>query len=227
MDWGVVIIRLLLATFLGAVIGFEREYHAKEAGVRTHLLVALGSCLFMIISVYGFDFMLDRDHVSFDPSRIASQVVTGIGFIGAGTIILQKQMVRGLTTAAGLWVTAAIGLACGNGMYIVAVVTTVIVLVSLGLINVYLPYFSQKERHITFLAKDYEVMTEILERLRQEKITVLNYELHKSAEENDGKMLITLEISLVSWANNYGDMRMVSMKRISTKNMSLKNVVCL
>ena len=204
MDWGVVIIRLLLATFLGAVIGFEREYHAKEAGVRTHLLVALGSCLFMIISVYGFDFMLDQDHVSFDPSRIASQVVTGIGFIGAGTIILQKQMVRGLTTAAGLWVTAAIGLACGNGMYIIAAVTTVIVLVSLGLINVYLPYFSQKERHITFLAEDYEVMTEILDRLRQEKITVLNYELHKDAEENDGKMLVSLEIRMKRYDNVKG-----------------------
>ena len=204
MDWGVVIIRLLLATFLGAVIGFEREYHAKEAGVRTHLLVALGSCLFMIISVYGFDFMLDHDHVSFDPSRIASQVVTGIGFIGAGTIILQKQMVRGLTTAAGLWVTAAIGLACGNGMYIIAAVTTVIVLVSLGLINVYLPYFSQKERHITFLAEDYEVMTEILERLRQEKITVLNYELHKDAEENNGKMLVSLEIRMKRYDNAKG-----------------------
>lgn len=204
MDWGVVIIRLLLATFLGAVIGFEREYHAKEAGVRTHLLVALGSCLFMIISVYGFDFMLDQDHVSFDPSRIASQVVTGIGFIGAGTIILQKQMVRGLTTAAGLWVTAAIGLACGNGMYIIAAVTTVIVLVSLGLINVYLPYFSQKERHITFLAEDYEVMTDILERLRQEKITVLNYELHKDAEENDGKMLVSLEIRMKRYDNAKG-----------------------
>ena len=204
MDWGVVIIRLLLATFLGAVIGFEREYHAKEAGVRTHLLVALGSCLFMIISVYGFDFMLDHDHVSFDPSRIASQVVTGIGFIGAGTIILQKQMVRGLTTAAGLWVTAAIGLACGNGMYIIAAVTTVIVLVSLGLINVYLPYFSQKERHITFLAEDYEVLTDILERLRQEKITVLNYELHKDAEENNGKMLVSLEIRMKRYDNAKG-----------------------
>ena len=165
MEWKVFIVRLLLATLLGSVIGFEREYHAKEAGVRTHLLVALGSCLFMIISVYGFDFMLDRDHVSFDPSRIASQVVTGIGFIGAGTIILQKQMVRGLTTAAGLWVTAAIGLACGNGMYVIAVVTTAIVLISLGLINVYLPYISQKERRITFLAEDYAVMAEILNQL--------------------------------------------------------------
>ena len=198
------ILRLLTATVLGAVIGFEREYHAKEAGIRTHLLVALGACLFMILSVYGFDFMLDRDHVSFDPSRIASQVVTGIGFIGAGTIILQKQMVRGLTTAAGLWVTAAIGLACGNGMYIIAVVTTAVVLVSLGLINLYLPYISQKERHITFLASDYAVMTEILERLRQEKITVLNYEMHKSAEENNGKMLVTLEIRMKRYDNAKG-----------------------
>lgn len=198
------ILRLALATMLGAIIGFEREYHAKEAGIRTHLLVALGACLFMILSVYGFDFMLDRDHVSFDPSRIASQVVTGIGFIGAGTIILQKQMVRGLTTAAGLWVTAAIGLACGNGMFIIAAVTTVIVLVSLGLINVYLPYFSQKERHITFLVEDYGLMTEILEKLRQEKITVLNYEMHKSTEENNGKMLVTLEIRMKRYDNVKG-----------------------
>ena len=204
MEWKVFIVRLLLATLLGSVIGFEREYHAKEAGVRTHLLVALGSCLFMIISVYGFDFMLDRDHVSFDPSRIASQVVTGIGFIGAGTIILQKQVVRGLTTAAGLWVTAAIGLACGNGMYVIAVVTTAIVLISLGLINVYLPYISQKERRITFLAEDYAVMAEILNQLRQEKITVLNYEMHKSAEENDGKMLVTLEIRMKRYDNVKG-----------------------
>ncbi len=188
------LIRLLVATALGALIGFEREYRAKEAGVRTHLLVALGACLFMILSIYGFDFMLDRDHVSFDPSRIASQVLTGIGFIGAGTIILQKQMVRGLTTAAGLWVTAAIGLACGAGMYVIAIVTAVIVLVSLGLINVFLPYVSQKERNVTFLAEDYDVMTEVLDNLREEKITVLNYEMHKDAEENNGKMLVTIEI---------------------------------
>ncbi len=198
------ILRLALATLLGAIIGFEREYHAKEAGIRTHLLVALGACLFMILSVYGFDFMLDRDHVSFDPSRIASQVVTGIGFIGAGTIILQKQMVRGLTTAAGLWVTAAIGLACGNGMYLIAIVTTAIVLISLGLINVYLPYISQRERHITFLVEDYAVMTDILERLRKEKITVLNYEMHKSAEENSGKMLVSLEIRMKRYDNAKG-----------------------
>ena len=196
--------RLLAAMAMGAAIGFEREYHAKEAGLRTHLLVALGSCLFMIISVYGFDFMLGRDHVSFDPSRIASQVVTGIGFIGAGTIILQKQAVRGLTTAAGLWVTAAIGLACGNGMYLVALITTAVVLISLGLINVYMPYFSQKEHTITFQVADYQTLTEVLENLRKEKITVLNYEMHKDVEENDGMMLVSLEIRMKRYDNIKG-----------------------
>lgn len=200
MMWTMVI-RLLVATALGALIGIEREYHAKEAGVRTHLLVALGACLFMILSIYGFDLMLGRDHVSFDPSRIASQVVTGIGFIGAGTIILQKQMVRGLTTAAGLWVTAAIGLACGTGMYVIAVVTTVIALASLGLINVFLPYVSQCDRRITFLVENYGVLTEVLENLRHEKITVLNYEMHKDAEENNGKMLVSLEIRMQRYDN--------------------------
>lgn len=205
MMW-TLIIRLLVATILGALIGLEREYHAKEAGVRTHLLVALGSCLFMILSIYGFDAFLDHDNVSYDPSRIASQVVTGIGFIGAGTIILHKQAVRGLTTAAGVWVTAAIGLACGNGMFVLAVVTTATVLCSLGLINLYLPYFSQRERQITFLAENYDVLTEILENLRKEKILVLNYELRKDAEENDGKMLIVLKIRM----QRYGTVEGVS-----------------
>ena len=195
------ILRLLAATAMGAARGIEREYHAKEAGLRTHLLVALGSCLFMLLSVYGFDFMLGHDHVSFDPSRIASQVVTGIGFIGAGTIILQKQVVRGLTTAAGLWVTAAIGLACGNGMYWIALITTAIVLVSLGLINIYLPYLSQRERTITFLVEDYVVLTEVLENLRREKIIVLNYEMHKDADENNGKMLVSIEIRMKKYDN--------------------------
>lgn len=195
------IVRLLVATAMGAAIGLEREYHAKDAGLRTHLLVALGSCLFMILSIYGFDFMLDRDHVSFDPSRIASQVVTGIGFIGAGTIILQKQVVRGLTTAAGLWVTAAIGLACGNGMFFVALVSTAIVLVSLGLINVFLPNFSQHDRRVMFHVLDYEVLTEILDNLRKERISVLNYEMHKDSEENDGKMLVSLEIRMKRYNN--------------------------
>ena len=95
-------LRLLVAGLMGVLIGLEREYRAKEAGYRTHFLVALGSCLMMIVSQYGFTDVLEADLVRLDPSRIAAQVVSGIGFIGAGTIILQKQVVRGLTTAAGI-----------------------------------------------------------------------------------------------------------------------------
>ena len=134
-----VIIRILVATVLGAVIGLDREYRTKAAGFRTHVLVALGSALFMIISVHGFDDLpKDQMTLRMDPARIAAQVVTGIGFIGAGTIIFQKNVVKGLTTAAGLWVTAAVGMACGVGMYTLAAVSTIIVLVCFEGFNVFL-----------------------------------------------------------------------------------------
>ena len=102
-------LRLLVAGILGAIIGLDREYRAKEAGYRTHFLVSLGSALIMIVSQYGFQEIIKENSVTLDPSRVAAQVVSGIGFIGAGTIILQKQIVRGLTTAAGIWATAGIG----------------------------------------------------------------------------------------------------------------------
>ena len=101
-------LRLFVALLLGGIVGIEREFRSKDAGFRTHFLVALGSALFCIVSQYGFGIDLK------DSSRVAAQVVSGIGFLGAGTIIFQKNMVRGLTTAAGLWVTAAIGLRYGN-----------------------------------------------------------------------------------------------------------------
>ncbi len=133
------IIRILAATFLGAIIGLDREYRTKAAGFRTHVLVALGSALFMIISVHGFDDLpKDQMTLRMDPARIAAQVVTGIGFIGAGTIIFQKNVVKGLTTAAGLWVTAAVGMACGVGIYTLAVVSTIIVLLCFEAFNAFL-----------------------------------------------------------------------------------------
>lgn len=138
------IIRIFVASLLGGAIGLEREYRDKAAGFRTHFLVALGSALFMIISAYGFEGVLVGDFnapVRLDVSRIAAQVVTGIGFIGAGTIIFQKNAVRGLTTAAGVWVTAAIGMACGGGMYILAIVSTALVLIGLEAFNYFLHRF--------------------------------------------------------------------------------------
>ena len=106
-----------MAGALVTVIGLDREYRAKEAGYRTHFLVSLGSALIMIVSQYGFMEVVKMEGIDLDPSRVAAQVVSGIGFIGAGTIIFQKQIVRGLTTAAGIWATSGIGLAIGAGMY--------------------------------------------------------------------------------------------------------------
>ena len=131
------ILRIFVAAILGGAIGLEREYRAKEAGLRTHFLVALGSAVFMIVSAYGFDGVMNTPEHRWDVSRVAAQVVSGIGFIGAGTIIFHKSenVVRGLTTAAGLWVTAAIGLACGGGMYVLSIASTVLVLVGLEAFN--------------------------------------------------------------------------------------------
>jgi putative Mg2+ transporter-C (MgtC) family protein len=133
LDWDELVLRLALAAVLGAAIGLERELREREAGLRTHLLVSLGSALFTVVSAYGFHSFLASGQavVRADPSRIAAQIVTGIGFLGAGAIIRQGLSVRGLTTAATLWVVAAIGLAAGAGYYSAAVVTTVLVLVSL------------------------------------------------------------------------------------------------
>lgn len=134
------ILRIFVAALMGGLIGLEREYRAKEAGFRTHFLVALGSALFMIVSAYGFTDSLTSDLQRWDVSRVAAQVVSGIGFIGAGTIIFHKSenVVRGLTTAAGVWVTAAIGLACGAGMYVLSIASTVMVLAGLEAFNYFL-----------------------------------------------------------------------------------------
>jgi putative Mg2+ transporter-C (MgtC) family protein len=133
LNWDESLLRLALAAVLGGLIGVERELREREAGLRTHLLVALGSALFTIVGAYGFDAFLNTGAsvVRADPTRIAAQIVTGIGFLGAGAIIRQGLSVRGLTTAATLWVVAAVGLAAGAGYYSVAVITTAIVLIAL------------------------------------------------------------------------------------------------
>ncbi|MBO7132598.1 MAG: MgtC/SapB family protein [Bacteroidales bacterium] len=142
------ILRIFVAAMLGGAIGLEREYRAKEAGLRTHFLVALGSALFMVVSAYGFDGIKLGEEQRWDIARIAAQVVTGIGFIGAGTIIFHKSenVIRGLTTAAGVWVTAAIGLACGGGMYILAAVSTALVLIGLEAFNLLIGWLTKRRK---------------------------------------------------------------------------------
>jgi putative Mg2+ transporter-C (MgtC) family protein len=133
-----VLYKLLLASFLGAVIGLEREIHGRPAGFRTHLLVSLGSCLFVITSIHFYSVygnFSGKVPIGVDPGRVAAQVVTGIGFLGAGAIIREKFSVRGLTTAACLWLAAAIGLACGVGLFGISMAVTVISLTSLLLLK--------------------------------------------------------------------------------------------
>jgi putative Mg2+ transporter-C (MgtC) family protein len=128
LSWEEALLRLALAALFGGVIGIEREFREREAGLRTHMLVSVGSALFTITSAYGFrDFLVQGGAVvRADPSRVAAQIVTGIGFLGAGAIIRQGLAVRGLTTAATLWVCAAIGLAAGTGYYSAALMTTLV-----------------------------------------------------------------------------------------------------
>jgi putative Mg2+ transporter-C (MgtC) family protein len=131
-----ILIRLGLAAFLGSIVGLERERVDWVAGLRTHMLVCVASALMMIVSIFGFEDILGREGVILDPSRVASSVITGIGFIGAGTIFFFKQQVlKGLTTSAGIWSLAGIGLAVGGGLFFAAFMATLIVLIILFVIQ--------------------------------------------------------------------------------------------
>jgi len=142
---------------LGGVIGFEREFHGKPAGLRTHAIVALASATFMVVSTQFmcFNDVLNHDHVSLDPSRVAAQVVSGIGFLGAGSILLRGDVVRGLTTAASLWSVAAVGLAVGGGLYVAAVAGTAIILFILaGMKPLEQRYFSSRQKRELMLSAE-------------------------------------------------------------------------
>lgn len=191
------IIRIFVAAVLGGLIGLEREYRAKEAGFRTHFLVALGSSLFMILSQYGFDTPLTiLQKTSFDPSRIASQVVTGIGFIGAGIIIFQKNMIRGLTTAAGLWVTSAIGLTCGAGLYILASATTILVLLCLEVLNVILQRFGTRNISVTITSKSKDNIKGIFKLMKKESIEVYSYNMKERNVSGIHTFAVTMELKM-------------------------------
>ncbi|GAA3855003.1 MgtC/SapB family protein [[Pseudomonas] carboxydohydrogena] len=127
-----ILLRLAAAAALGSMVGFERERLLWAAGIRTHMLVCVGSCLIMIVSAYGFAGVLDQQHTVLDPSRIAAQVVSGIGFLGAGSILARGEIIKGLTTAASIWTVAAIGLAIGGGLYFAGTASTILILIILA-----------------------------------------------------------------------------------------------
>ncbi|KWK31783.1 methyltransferase [Burkholderia stagnalis] len=154
------VMRLILAAALGSVIGFERERLSWAAGLRTHMLVCVGSALIMIVSAFGFADALGSPHVVLDPSRVAAQVVSGIGFLGAGSILLRGEIVRGLTTAASLWSVAAIGLAVGGGLYVASISATFIILVILaGVKPLERRYFTVRQRRQLVLTVERGTLT--------------------------------------------------------------------
>lgn len=186
--FGDFVLRLLVAGLMGVLIGLEREYRAKEAGYRTHFLVALGSCLMMIVSQYGFTDVLEADLVRLDPSRIAAQVVSGIGFIGAGTIILQKQIVRGLTTAAGIWATGGIGLTVGAGMYAVGIAATLLALVGLELLSYFFKSLGMRNLMLEFSTDNQKTIADVSAFFNDRNYMVISYEMKEIPAES-GRVL--------------------------------------
>lgn len=181
-------LRLLAAMAMGGLIGLERELRAKDAGLRTHFLVALGSALFTLVSQYGFGVDLK------DSSRVAAQVVSGIGFLGAGTIIFQKNVVHGLTTAAGLWVTAAIGLSCGTGMFAVAGATTVLVLLGLEVVNALHPHRSHTVISLSFSSTDKQMLPLMQKRLREAGFELKTYEMREKHSSHGCSYDVVMEL---------------------------------
>ena len=190
MNW-TLIIRLVVACLLAFVVGLDREYRAKDAGLKTHFLVSLGSALFMIISRYGFD-----NSTQVDFSRVAAQVVSGIGFIGAGTIIFQKQIVRGLTTAASLWSVSAIGMAAGAGMYAVAVAATLLTLIGLEAFGYIFKKLAARRIYISILVGSKQVAQTVYLDLKKVGYQILSYEMNK-LDNADGYRVAIVVRSLV------------------------------
>lgn len=201
-------IRLVVALLLGGLIGIEREFRAKAAGFRTHFLVSVGSALFCVVSQYGFGEEMK------DASRVAAQVVSGIGFLGAGMIIFQKNVIRGLTTAAGLWVTAAIGLACGAGMLLMAVIATSLVLVGLEVLNIFIPRVGATAVALTFSSSNKESIKTVIAQIKEECLELLSYELkdrhtsHGIIFEAKIEMKVRRDVStskLIDYMNEFED----------------------
>ena len=191
-------LRLAVAGLLGAVIGFEREYRAKEAGTRTHFLVAIGSCLMMIVSQWGFQDLWGMDtkgfDVSVDVSRVAAQIVSGIGFIGAGTIMMQKQVVHGLTTAAGLWAVAGIGMAIGGGLYVLGITATIFALIALEAMRFLLRRFRTQSSTLVFLTHDRANLIQITNELNANDFRILSYSVTSERNGSDERLRVKMWI---------------------------------
>lgn len=194
----VFIFRIFLAALCGCVIGYERKNRGKGAGVRTHTIVALAAALMMIVSKYGFTDLVNyagaRDA---DPSRIASQVVSGVGFLGAGMIYFNRHLVRGLTTAAGIWATAGVGLAMGAGLYIIAIVATSLLVLTQVVLhkNYKILHMPSEEIMMATIEDSEEAMDFLNNMLEKYNISVGGMKCRK---KEDGYIEVELDVSIDS-----------------------------
>jgi len=191
-----VMIRLLLAMLLGGLVGFEREHNNHAAGLRTHILVCLGSTLIMLLSIYGFAQFVTLNR---DPARLAASVITGIGFLGAGTILFTGKSITGLTTAASLWVVASIGLAIGAGFYFAAVAATILVLLNLWVLNKLEQRFlrGKKVRLITIRAiGQHDLLDVVSAKLASLAITTKKMSLTETRHATEQEIDLQMELQL-------------------------------
>lgn len=179
------ILRIVVACICGAAIGYERSVRQKDAGIRTHIIVALGSALVMIVSKYGFAGILDIQGVSWDASRIASNIITGISFLGAGVIFVKNASIKGLTTAAGIWATAGIGIALGAGMYLIGIFSTVLMIIIQLVLHKYLRHLDNTvSNEITLTIADKpESIEKLKEHFIQNNIQVQGYKFNRNGDD--------------------------------------------
>ncbi|MEQ6376582.1 MgtC/SapB family protein [Bacillaceae bacterium S4-13-58] len=214
-DFWIMAIRIIIAALLGGIIGFERELNNHDAGLRTHILVAVGSCLMMLLSLFGFSpYLNDHENIRFDPARIPSYVISGIGFLGAGTIMVHGVTIRGLTTAASIWTVAGLGLIIGAGMYPAAILTTIVILLSLVFLNRIESVVTRKRNNkfVRLKIRNEVKITEILSIFERMDISVRKIRVEReSAEERDVVIELDAEQSLYN-------------SKILDELMNLKNV---
>lgn len=194
--------RLVIAAICGAFIGYERSARLKNAGIRTHIIVALGAALTMLISKYGFYDLLQSRGIGLDPSRIAAQIISGISFIGAGTILVRGEGVNGLTTAAGVWATAAVGMAIGSGLYFIGFTAAVLIVASQYLFrdNIMLKYLlKRKHFHCQIIMKNDSTSLKAIQKMFNERGFSKN--TFSISNINDNRITVELE-GVLSAENN-------------------------
>ncbi|MBE6835981.1 MAG: MgtC/SapB family protein [Ruminococcaceae bacterium] len=185
------ILRIVVSCLCGAAIGYERSVRQKDAGIRTHIIVALGSALMMIVSKYGFFDVVQFDGINLDASRISANIITGISFLGAGVIFVRNASIKGLTTAAGIWATSGIGIAIGSGMYLIGIISTILMIIIQIVLHKYLHHIDNtivSEIKVTLMGGN-ESIDKFVELLEKHKMKVQSYSFNRN---NDNTVDFTL-----------------------------------